>query len=301
MSVAPTTTEELTLSVIVACDGALEGLADRLDAISRACAGVSTEVIVVHGADTTIIMPTPASPSVRALRAPSSLVPVLWGHGISVSRGRVVALTTTQFRVRPGWGLAMIAAFAVPSVAGVGGRIVLAEASNVLRRAVFLIRYSEHMGEASATRPREIAGDNAAYLRAAVDQVSPRLTEGFWEVEVHRLLRANGMVLSRAPDAIAEFAPSLTLSGMLTNRFVHGRRYGEYRVRTLRWPRWRALAVVPLVPVLLFSRILLRMRRSGLRMRSAVTAMPAMLLLLSAWAAGEGCGALSRSPRAAER
>ena len=295
------TSEDPLLSVIVACDGALEQLADRLGAIARACVGLSVEVIVVYADYTTITIPPQTLLSVTSLRSPSALVPVLWARGISASRGHVVALTTTQFRVREGWGHALLAAFRSPSVAAAGGRVVLAESPGVLRRAMFLVRYSEHMGDETATRPREIAGDNAAYLRAAVNSVRLREADGFWEVDIHRLLRGSGMTISSAPDAVAEFAPSLTLSEMLANRFVHGRHYGEYRVRTLRWPRWRALVVVPLVPALLFYRILIRMQGSGQRILSAVTAMPAMVLLLVVWAAGEGYGALARSHRVNER
>lgn len=301
MSDGVSTSDDRVLSVVVACDGASERLAACLEAVVRACEGLSAEVIVIHAAGTTITIPLQARVPMTVMRASSALVPVLWGLGVSASRGRVVALTTTQFRVHPAWGHALIAAFESPSVAAVGGRIVLAEASGAMRRALFLIRYSEHMGQEIVTRPREIAGDNAAYLRAAVNHVRPRVADGFWEVEVHRLLRADGMVIVRASDAIAEFAPSLTLSEMLANRFVHGSHYGQYRVNTLGWPRWRALAVIPLVPLLLFSRILVRMRRSGQRVRSAITAMPVMLLLLSVWAAGEGYGALSKAPRSTDQ
>lgn len=288
---------ERALSVVIACDGAIDRLAERLDAIARACEGLSADVVVVHGSDTPV--PIPAEPPMPTTRvtAPSGLVPVLWGYGIATARGRIVALTTTQFRVRDGWARALLADLDSKGLAAVGGRMALAPNSRILDRAVFLIRYSEHMGSAESEAPREIAGDNAAYVRDIVIGLSPNLAGGFWEVDVHRLMRAAGARIGRAPNAVAEFTPALSLREMLANRFVHGSHFGAYRVRVLRWPRWRALAVAPLVPAVLFARILARMRRAGQPVRSALILLPAIMPLLFAWAAGEAHGALSRASR----
>jgi len=288
------TPPDRTLSVVLACDGAVDRLSERLDALARACEGLSAEVFAVHAADTIVTIPgDPPIPTTR-LTAPSNLVPVLWGRGIAAARGRVVALTTTQFRVRDGWARALLAGLDISGVVGVGGRMALAADADLLDRAVFLIRYSEHMASDHAPAPREIAGDNAAYLRDVVMGVCPDVAAGFWEVDVHRLMRAAGARLGQAPGAVAEFAPALSLPQMLTNRFVHGSHFGAYRVRALRWPRWRAVAVTPLVPVVLLARIIGRMRRARQPLSSAVVLLPAIVALLVAWAAGEACGALSR-------
>jgi hypothetical protein len=298
MSQGVSSPPERILSVVIACDGAIDQLPERLDALARACEGLSADVFVVHSSDTHVPIPADLPIPTTRVTAPSELVPVLWGHGIAAARGRIVALTTTQFRVRDGWAHALLAEFDSRRLAAVGGRMALAANSGILERAVFLIRYSEHMGSADSEAPREIAGDNAAYVRDAVIGVSPVLEGGFWEVDVHRLMRAAGAKIGRAPTAVAEFAPALSLHAMLANRFVHGSHFGAYRVRVLRWPRWRALAVTPLVPAVLFARILSRMRRAGQPVWSAVILLPAIMLLLFAWAAGEAYGALSQASRA---
>jgi hypothetical protein len=287
-----------TLSVVLACDGAVDRMSERLDALARACEGLSADVFAVHGAATTVTIPADLPMPTTLLTAPSSLVPVLWGHGIAAARGRVVALTTTQFRVREGWARALLAGFDSKGVAGVGGRIALTANAGLLDRAVFLTRYSEHMSSDATDTPCDIAGDNAAYLRETVLEVCPDVAAGFWEVDVHRLMRAAGGRIGHAPGAVAEFAPALSLRETLINRFVHGSHFGAYRVRALRWPRWRAVAVTPLVPVVLLARILRRMRRAEQPLSSAVILLPAIGPLLVAWAAGEARGALSRDRRA---
>src|SRR5262249_52950176 len=149
------------LSVVIACDGALDHLEDRLNALAVACAGIPTEVFVVHDAGSSVALPRAASISATTLTASSTLVPMLWGRGMAAARGNVVALTTTQFRVREGWAKAMLAGFGDEKVAGVGGRLALAPGAGLLDQAVFLIRYSEHAAASAEDAPRDIAGDNA--------------------------------------------------------------------------------------------------------------------------------------------
>ena len=286
----------IVLSVVIACDGALDRLPERLDALARACAGVAVEAIVVHPSGVSVGLPHSLVLPTTLLAAPSSLVPLLWGRGLVAARGRLVAFTTTQFEMREGWGRALLDGFASGRHAGIGGRIALAKGAGHLDRAMFLLRYSEHMGTEASHAPREIAGDNAAYDRQAVLGVAPHVGNGFWEVDVHRLLRASGLTIGRAPGAVADFRSTLSLREMLANRFVHGSHFGVYRVLSLRWPRWRALAVTPLVPAVLLARILARVRRVGDPFPAL--SLPLMLMLLIAWAAGEARGALGATPRA---
>jgi len=282
-----------TVSVVVALDGAGEHVPDRLAAFSRACDGLAAELVFVHQRDAHIA-PTAAIP-LRTVPAPSGLVPVMWGHGIAAARGSIVVLTTTQFVAREAWLRALLRRFDEADVVGAGGSIDLVAGAGMLGRAVYLIRYSEHLPAENARPPHEIAGDNAAYRRDAVVRVCPDLPHGFWEVDAHRRLRAQRGRIVHARDAVLDFAPVLSVRGVLRNRFVHGGHFGAYRVRELRWPRWRALAVTPLVPAALLWRIIGRVRRAGGSVTAALSALPVMLPLLVAWAAGEAHGALSRA------
>ncbi len=296
----PQVAAERDISVVVAFDGAADRLHDRLGAIARACAGVSAEVILVLPADARDDVAYLSTIPTQVITTPSTLVPVLWGHGIAAARGRIVALTTTQFLVRDGWVRELTAPLSQDGVVGAGGAMALAPNADALTRAVFLIRYSEHMSSPGSPAPRDIAGDNAAYLRDAVLNVCPDVANGFWEVDAHRLMRAKGGRIVQAPRAVAEFAPELSLREMMSNRFVHGSHFGAYRVRALRWPRWRAVVVTPLVPFVLFGRILGRLRRVGQPMTQTLTLLPAMFTLLFAWAAGEARGALSGMDRTSD-
>ncbi len=284
---------EVVLSVVLACDGVPERLDERLAAIELACHGIDAEVIVVHSSATAVSLPGGSGIPTSLLPTTSDLVPVLWGQGMARARGKIVALTTTQFTVSEHWARTFIAEMERRGLAAAGGRVKLSDKARSLEHAVFLIRYSEHMGSDGIEGPREIAGDNAAYLKDAVARVFPHYASGFWEVDVHRELRAAGLVIGRVPEAVAEFSPSLSMSDMLANRFTHGSHFGAYRVRALGWPRWRAIAVTPLVPVVLLARIFRRVRRGGQSLAPLLVLSPMIVLLLGAWAAGEARGAIT--------
>ena len=94
------------------------------------------------------------------------------------------------------------------------------------RLGVYYLRYARFMPHALGSGPTtgEIAGDNAAYARTALDAHSTTFDRGFWEVDFHRRIRAEGGWLAAVPSAIVEFSRSFPLSTILRHRFVHGRR-----------------------------------------------------------------------------
>jgi hypothetical protein len=288
------TAAECDVSVVVAFDGAREQLEQRLIAIARACGPLRAEIILVSPAAAGLVLRTEFAVPLTSATVTSDLVPVMWGRGIAIARGAVVALTTTQFRPRETWLDALLRRFDDAKVAGVGGTIGLAPSTGMLGRAVYFIRYSEHLPSKSAPAPHDIAGENAAYRRDAVVRAHPKVADGFWEVDAHRVIRAAGGRIAQARDAVLDFAPVLSLRGMMSNRFVHGGHFGAYRVNTLKWPRWKAVCVTPLVPLVLLMRMLQRVMRAGHSVGEVISALPLIVPLLCAWALGEAVGASSR-------
>ncbi|HKS05484.1 MAG TPA: hypothetical protein VJR92_04150 [Gemmatimonadaceae bacterium] len=294
MTAAPRSATEYDVSVVVAYDGAREQLEQRLVAIARACRSHRAEIVFVAPDSVRAEIRGEYPLPLTCVVAASELVPALWGRGIAIARGEFVALTTTQFAPRETWLDALLRRFDDARIAGVGGTIGLAARAGMLGRAVYFIRYSEHLPSKSAPAPHDIAGENAAYRRDAVLSAYPKVADGFWEVDAHRVMRAAGGKIVQARDAVLDFAPVLSLRAMMSNRYVHGGHFGSYRVNTLKWPRWKAVAVTPLVPVVLLMRILQRVARAGHSVAEVFSALPVIIPLLCAWALGEASGALSK-------
>ncbi|MEO6221794.1 MAG: hypothetical protein ABIP90_00990 [Vicinamibacterales bacterium] len=142
----------------------------------------------------------------------------------------------------------------------------------------------------------EIAGDNAAYLRAALDRHSTTFDRGFWEVDFHRQLRADGGWLAAIPAAAVEFSRSFPFATIFRHRFVHGCFFGAGRVKSGVREARRILLAAPLVPFILAGRAAIR-AAGGPSSWRFVVALPWFLVLATAWAAGEAWGSLHANAR----
>jgi hypothetical protein len=177
---------------------------------------------------------------------------------------------------------------------GVGGPFDLAPHTSVTDWAVFYLRYSAFL-HAPARRgvATEIAGDNAAYRRDALDRHAASFGEGFWEVDFHHRVRAEGGTLALVPDAAVTFGRSFPFGTILRQRFVHGRHFGAGRVASGARRAWQVVLAAPVVPLVLVRRIAARVLPHPRHRRRFALALPASLALAAAWSAGEAWGAVA--------
>ncbi|MGI9188800.1 MAG: glycosyltransferase family 2 protein [Longimicrobiaceae bacterium] len=279
----------------MACIEAERTVAACLRELCASCAGTAAEVLLVYPADRPPRLSRSDHPRVRCLQGPrSALVPELWATGFHASRGSVVAFSTAHCIVRPAWAEALLAALEAGAV-GAGGPLEPGPGTCVVDWAVCLLRYSAFLPGAAAAEVTELAGDNAAYRRAALERHAASFANGFWEVDFHRRIRAEGGSLRWVPAAGVEVRGSSRWGTLLRHRFRHGSHSRSFRTHAEGIPRWRALAAAPAVPLLLAGRVL---RRSFARRRDrlrALASLPVLLPLASAWALGEVRGALGQN------
>jgi hypothetical protein len=167
--------------------------------------------------------------------------------------------------------------------------------------AVFYQRYSAFLPAQLPDGPvaGEIAGDNAAYTRQALTRHWLSFTQGLWEVDFHRLLRADGGRLGATRQATASFGLAAPFGCSVRHRYAHGRHFGASRV-THGSSRLRVIAAAPLVPLILAWRAARRALPAPEHRRRFLLALPLFLVLASAWAAGEARGALASVAEASE-
>ncbi len=282
------------LSVVVACVDAAGSIERCLSSLRDACVELASEIIVVDSSgDEAVARSASSIANARVLRyPPGTLTPQLWAHGFGVSTGNVVAFTIAQCSVTREWARALTQAIDAGAT-GAGGGFELDESATVTDAAVFYLRYSAFLTSEGKTirTTMEIAGDNAAYRREALDRHAASFGGGFWEVEFHRRIRAEGAVLALVPEATARFAGATRLGAMMRHRFAHGQHSGAMRVSAAERRRWQVILAAPLVPGVLLLRIAGRLRPTD--RHRFLRALPAMLLLAGAWATGEAWGALT--------
>lgn len=290
--------KSIDLSVVVASVESARRIGRALESLLSAIAGLRAELIVVDAATDSSAEQAARFPGVQLHRRPSgTLVPHLWADGIRLARGRVVATTTAHTVVKVGWARSLVSAFDDPRVGGAGGPLRLADDASAVDSGVFFLRYSSFLPSClpDGIVQGELAGDNAAYLRADLLSDPSVLEDGFWEVAFHRFLRRQNRLLVARAEAVAEFGHAYRFGVISRHRFHHGRRFAAERVANKERHRWQVLGAAPAVPLVLTARAIQKARSDREHRHRLARSIPCLLALAGAWGAGEAMGALAGS------
>lgn len=282
------------LTVVIAATSSEQSIAEALEALTVGCAGITTEVLCVT--DGTVPGAAHYGFPLRVLRCDASiLTPVRWGIGARQARGRVIAFTTDHIRVDAGWGQHLLDAIRAGAV-GAGGPIAIGTDANTTTTATRLIRFSAFLPGRTHERQAvpEIAGDNAAYERAAIERHTDLLRDGFWEVEFHRRFHAEGRWLAMVPNAVVALVGPIPFWPLVRQRYHHARAFGWSRVHRHAESAVGIVIRAPLVPIILCSRMLRRARVARVSSWQVLRCIPQLIILTTAWAAGEAVGAVTR-------
>ncbi len=299
MTGASTGHDRVDLTVVIASIDSTRSLASCLAHLARACQGLRAEVIVVDASegDAADQVKAACAPVTLLQRRAGSLAPHLWAEGFRQSTGRLVAFSTSHCLVSPGWATALIRTID-DGATGAGGPLIIGTRTSPLDWAVFYLRYAAFMPHVlgDGRTDRELAGDNVAYRRDALDRHAATFTQGFWEVDFHRRVRADGGWLAAVPAALVEYSRSFALATILRQRFAHGRDSGASRVTAGIRSSWQVVLAAPVVPFILAARSAVHAVGGPAPWRLAV-ALPWFLPLAVAWAAGEAVGAIRAGSR----
>ena len=297
----------LRVTVIVAAIDARATVAASLRGFAEEVRGRGDVLLVDSSSDDT---PERAGrlalPGVRIVHASAGrLVPHLWHIGIEATDTPLVALSTAQMVPQPGWFEALLDRLEETGAAAVGGPIEPAPGLARLDQAVYLQRYVNYLRPLGQGRLVEPPGDNALYRRDRLDGLEPLLSGGFWESEVHRVLRGRGEVLAMTDDAVLRFHGGALRSRVTGQRHRHARQFGAQRAARMGdVERLVRTLAVPVVPWVLLHRIKSALAGRGEPLGHWLPALPWLGLLLAAWSTGEALGTWlgpAASPRAAER
>jgi hypothetical protein len=214
--------------------------------------------------------------------------------GLAMATGDLVAITEDRVIPDPGWSGAYVRLHQELPHAVIGGAID-EDRGSTLNRAIYLCDFGRYQPPFEAGEREYISDVNICYKRQALD-----LTRSVWgtryhETSVHWALRRAGQLLwlSPEPRVVVDRGP-LKLGVALGERLAWGRLFAVTRAAETTLPRrltWAA--ATPVLPGLLYSRILRGRldRRRGIQ--ALISATPALFLLLSLWAVGEALGYLS--------
>ena len=267
-----------------------DGLGRAIAAVREACKHVRHEIVIAHAEHLTEPVKRWTNAGARTVSTHADpLVPELWAAGFRAASGNAVAFTTADFTVPPTWAQALLSSLGGATV-GAGGAIQLRANAGLFDRAVYFLRVSSFLPPLREGTATEIPGECAAYIRSALERHQSSFGQGFWEVDFHRRIREEGCRL------VCHAAATVTLQSggrwrtALSHRYRHGQNSGAYRAAILGYPWWRGVLAAPLVPLVLAARVLRRAGAKG-RLAEALGAVPVILVLATAWAAGEAVAA----------
>ena len=288
---------EPVISVVVACVRPRRTLGRWLDAVAPQARGRGVELLVAVAGDDKIVRSLQeAHRFVLVTGNADALVPALWGLAMARARGTVIVVTISACIPSADWLDTIVASHAESDYPGIGGIIELGLPSSVVDRAIHLVRYTPYLPPLAPAIVPEIAGDNGTYKRAALSGWLPAIErDGFWEADIHRILRGRGERLWLDPRIRVTFSGSHSILEFSRQRYLHGRMFGRARARS-HTPGARAMRALlaPLVPPFMLARVLAALGAKHRLDASALLAAPLAAWFFVCWAAGEAAGLLAR-------
>jgi len=212
-------------------------------------------------------------------------------EGLAAATGDVVAVLEDRGIPRRDWAHAMARLHATMDHAVIGGAIENGR-NGVLNWAVYFCDFGRYQ-QPFDPGPREWVSDvNVGYKRRALDQTRTLWRDRYHEPTIHRALRRAGETLYLSSDPVVDqLRDSLRLTPLLKERFAWGRLFAQVRVREEPLAGRLGLAMLsPLLPVLLFMRLVRLQATKRVSIGQFVRAAPAACVLLAAWSLGELLG-----------
>jgi len=287
----------MRLCVVVAVQGGTHLLAPLLARLDSQMEHGVEVVLAYATGDTASEQAIEALPRpwARKVSGPqNAMVPQLWASAIRTTQGCRVALTTVHCQPGSRW-VAQVLGANLDEHAGVGGPIEQGEGSDSVGWAIYFQRYTPFSTEAlgrSAREAEEIAGDNAVYDRALLDEVAPSWRTGFWEVDVHAALKKKGHRLAFDPGMGLQHFNGYTASQFAMQRLRHGFEFGRTRSSAMHGARqWLYRGLSPAIPLLFGRKVISRALSHTSARPHLKQAAPWLLTFLLAWSLGEALGA----------
>jgi hypothetical protein len=308
------TMSDTTLSVVVTVVEGGEALVRCLDALSRQENAPPLDVIVPYD-DTIAEVGALAGrfPGFRFLsmgaliagpKAPDAYVEhELFDRrravGLAAATGELVGMLEDRGAPREDWARAMVEVHASMDAAAIGGPVVNV-AADAMSRALFVCDYGRHQPPLEEGDAEYLTDINICYRRTALESVRDLWRERYQETAVNWTLRDRGqrLFLSTRPVVLHRRGRA-PLSKTLGERFQWGRVFGIQRGGRWSPPKaWAAAAAALVLPLLLLVRQTRQLAAKGARPGEIAGALPALMVIIPAWAFGEAIGYLQGAGKA---
>jgi hypothetical protein len=231
-------------------------------------------------------------PNVRVLHVTGKVtVPVLRWSAVPATRGDIVAAVEARCVPSETWCADLLAAHARwPDAPAVGGPVDLKPDASAFDWGLYFAEFAPFAPPLGTGPAAQLSGANLSYKRDALVASRALMEGGHWEAALHEHWRAGGRELQLSTARVV-FHNGMTGGDAMRMRLHYGRSYAADRFGDRRPTAWLYAAGCPLLPAVLTARAAAQAARKGLG-RRFLMALPWVVALNVAWAAGEMAGYL---------
>lgn len=206
------------------------------------------------------------------------------------ARGEYILMTEDHCVPATDWVAEMVGAYR-EGMAAVGGRVEAYPGGSPFDVAFYLVDFFKYGNPLESGESETVTVANVLYRKSYLDQIEEVWRDGFLEPEVNAALQARfGKLQLHAPS---ETRMNRRVSFYLgcRERYAFGRLFGAVRVQYISGGmRFFYILTSPLLPLILFARMLRYALRSAERFRSFCYALVPLLAMLFIWSWGEWLG-----------
>lgn len=213
--------------------------------------------------------------------------------GLQHASGDVVAFLDSDCIVPADWAEQILLAHQGPDPL-IGGAFENANPTSQIGWAAYFCELSQWMPGGRARRVHEVPTGSLSIKRWAFEKYGPFLERTYCsDTAFNWRARADGQLPVFQPAIRVRHFNFTRLRRFLPKQVMHGRAFATVRIQEQKM-RAQSTAVYalgsPLLPLLLLSRILVRVLRNRIYIGQFVQASPIVLLGLAAWSCGEFLG-----------
>lgn len=286
--------KKIDISVVIAAWNNASGLRECLRSLETQANEAGAEVVAVCNYETEISNLQSEFPFAEyVVLPPETTVPELRSHGIERARGAIVVLTEDFCVFEPEFCRCIIEAHESPRTI-IGGAIENSANQTALDWAIYFYDYGKYMPPSQARSTDDLSGLNVSYKKEILEQIRESYQNGFHETFINKELTGRGHDLYLLPTAIVCHRKNYAFQKTVVQFYHQARAFAGRRVADLPFSRRLifAAAAALILPILLPSRVVLRVISKRRRVKELLMSLPFLIILMSVWAFGEFCGYL---------
>lgn len=290
------------LSLVIATTAGWPTVRQAFAPVRQQAERSGAEILLIDGSGGRQPEARELGPSATWIEMPGADIAEMRMAGYRRARGEILAMTEDHVEAAPDWFEAILRAHAEqPGAAAVGGSVRNGTPRHRVDWASFYAGHAPFLAPLANGPAEYLSGINVSYKRGPLLAALDRLGGGrAIETLINEQIKAVGGVLWADDRLVVTHFQSRGVRGTTRLHFYAGRHFEGTRRESSQAGAARALRAVALPMPRAVKRLATAMRRGEPPARIA-SAAPAMLLIMSAQAAGEVAGILRGPGRAAAK